>query len=133
MLVADGRALATWPVGPQDAERCREEGAIGPCRIAITAGHCQLEFAQIMLERDVYYSSLGGVGCHGCLGNPITLGPQEHYVLGDHSVRANDSRLWQTVDDSLGGRFQAGTVPSELMIGAARCIYWPPARWRAMR
>ncbi len=26
-----------------------------------------------------------------------------------------------------------GTVPTELMIGVVRCIYWPPARWHEMR
>lgn len=135
MLIADGEPLATLAVGPQDAASCREirEDASKPCRIAITAGHCDLELTQIVLERDVYYRSFDGLECHGCIGKPITLGPQEHFVLGDHSIRANDSRLWQDIDAGLQGRFQVGTVPGELMIGVARCIYWPPDRWHALR
>jgi hypothetical protein len=135
MLVADNRMIAALSIGPQDAEssRAAEDGATEPCRIALTAGHCRLELARIVLERDVFYRNLNGITCSGCTGKPITLKAEEHYVLGDHSGWANDSRLWQTVDNSLGDRFQAGTVPAELMIGVVRSIYWPPARCRTLR
>jgi hypothetical protein len=134
-LAADGQVCTTLAVGPQDAESWRavKEDSTEPCRISITAGHCGLELARIILQRDVYYRSGDGYDCNGCIGHPITLMAEEHFVPGDHSGWANDSRFWQSFDDSLHSRFQVGTVPSELMIGVARCIYWPPARWRAMQ
>lgn len=134
-LVADGLLMTSLTIGPQDAATCRkgDENKTQPCRIAIMAEHCDVALSQIVLERDVYYRNFEGLECHGCTGRPMLLGPQEHFVLGDHSVRANDSRLWQELDPSLEGRFQVGTVPSELMIGVTRCIYWPPARWHAMQ
>jgi hypothetical protein len=137
IFFADGREVARLVIGPQDIESAREalKDEIEPCQIAIMADHCDLEFSRILLERDVYYRSdiTGFPGCNGCTGRPIVLRAHEHYVLGDHSPRANDSRLWQGTDDRLGNRYQAGTVPTELMIGTARCIYWPPRRWREFR
>jgi signal peptidase I len=133
ILFADGGEVTQLVIGPQDIEGAREalNGASEPCQIAITADHCDVELSRILLERDVHYRS--GTDRTGCTGHAIVLGAHEHYVLGDHSSRANDSRLWQGADERLGNRYQAGTVPTELMIGTARCIYWPPRRWREFR
>jgi signal peptidase I len=137
IFFADGSEMARLVIGPQSIESAREalKQATDPCQIAVIADHCDLEFSRILLERDVYYRSgfSGSMDCNGCTGRPIVLGPREHYVLGDHSPRANDSRFWRTIDDRPGNRYQAGTVPTELMIGTARCIYWPPRRWREFR
>lgn len=43
---------------------------------------------------------------------PITLGPDEYYVLGDNRRASNDSRDW-------------GPVPLENIIGRAWATYWP--------
>jgi signal peptidase I len=137
MLLVDRREVATIVVGPQDAEACRKPDDPNgeSCRLGITADHVILQLSGIAVSRDVHYRSLEegifgpNIG-HGCLGRPITLNSNEHYVLGDHSARSNDSRFWGSVDKRLGSNWQIGTVPADQMIGIARCIYWPPKRWR---
>jgi len=138
MLAVDEHEEANISLGAQDAETCRllDVAAVDPCRIGIRAAHCELELSRIVVERDVYYSTLSAQGdswCAGCKDRPMTLRPQEHYVLGDHSRRSNDSRAWDSLDPSLEGRYQQGTVPSGLIIGPAKCIYWQPARWHTLQ
>jgi len=48
---------------------------------------------------------------------PITLGPEEYFLLGDNSPRSYDSRYW-------------GPVQREKIRGKAIRIYWPPSRIR---
>jgi signal peptidase I len=48
---------------------------------------------------------------------PLRLGPDEHFVLGDNTNSANDSRHW-------------GTVHRANLLGVADVIYWPLSRWR---
>jgi len=48
---------------------------------------------------------------------PLTLGPDEYFVLGDNPHKSADSRVW-------------GPVKRELIIGVVDVIYWPPSRWR---
>jgi signal peptidase I len=52
--------------------------------------------------------------------NPMRLGPDQLFVLGDCSERANDSRFW-------------GAVPTENVEGVVGATYWPVSRWRLFR
>jgi signal peptidase I len=52
--------------------------------------------------------------------NPMRLGSDELFVLGDFSERASDSRFW-------------GAVPTENVEGVVGAIYWPVSRWRVFR
>jgi signal peptidase I len=67
-------------------------------------------------------------GPTGCEGDPITLGPDEFYVLGDNSPVSLDSRYFQT---ALQGH-QRGTLSRASIIGVATWIYWPPSHWRRL-
>ncbi len=43
---------------------------------------------------------------------PLSLGPEEYYVLGDNRRNSRDSRSW-------------GAVPEDLILGKVWLIYWP--------
>jgi signal peptidase I len=47
---------------------------------------------------------------------PVTLGPDELYVLGDNRPNSSDSHAW-------------GTLPLDLVIGKVILSYWPPKTW----
>jgi signal peptidase I len=60
---------------------------------------------------------------------PVQLGPDEYYVLGDFVQLSSDSRLWK--------RGAPGhppyAVPESHLIGVVINIYWPINRWRSFR
>jgi signal peptidase I len=47
---------------------------------------------------------------------PVTVGPDEYFVLGDNRPESSDSHSW-------------GMLPAKDMIGKAWVSYWPPQEW----
>jgi signal peptidase I len=78
---------------------------------------------------DTYYSPLLDAeplsAANGCWGRPITLGPDEYFLLGDNSPNSFDSRAWQSLENH-----QLGAAPRDLICGKIVAIVWPPQRWR---
>jgi signal peptidase I len=75
------------------------------------------------------YESTTHVGPrNGCQGNPITLGADEYFLLGDNSPISGDSRYWTA---GVPGH-QPGTVGRADIVGRGTYIYWPPSRWRRL-
>ena len=64
---------------------------------------------------------------NGTAARPVTLGPDELFVVGDNPV-STDSRYW---DKGAPGH-QPAAVPVGNVIGAATYVYWPPSRWRRL-
>lgn len=110
-------------------------------RVAIAAQGIDAQFWHTTLHRDIYYEKVhitenaadnpfeGELG-HGVAGNPIHLGSDAYYVLGDNSPKSKDSRLWWEIGPHLAecdrrGDYQAGTVPRDQMVGKALFVYWP--------
>lgn len=62
---------------------------------------------------------------NGCWGRPITLGPDEYFLLGDNSAISDDGRFWPATGDH-----QAGATPGDQLRGRIVAIIWPPNRWR---
>jgi signal peptidase I len=53
------------------------------------------------------------VGCNW--PKPITIPPNDYFMMGDNRGKSDDSRLW-------------GPVPRDWLIGEAFLTYWPPDR-----
>ncbi len=64
----------------------------------------------------------------GVAGSPITLGPDEFFVLGDNSIGSEDSRHTPAVPG-----YQPGAVPRSYLVGVVRLVYWPWPRVRTFR
>jgi signal peptidase I len=90
------------------------------------AGPYVSTIAPVRDARDIHRSD--GKPGNGIEGNPITLGPDEYYVLGDNSPISGDSRYWL---HSIDGH-QPGTLPRSHIKGVATWIYWPISRWRRL-
>ena len=80
--------------------------------------------------RDLHYTQVNPIGSRGAgtatVGNPLTLGKDEFFAMGDNSRRSSDGRLWGSVYpalDDLGLR--AGIVPRRYLLGKAFFVYWP--------
>ena len=97
---------------------------------ALAGSDGKFELENIKLFRDTHYTlTPGGFGSPGLAteGQPITLGEQEYFVLGDNSAASSDSRFWsgKGYDRSRHQIYTTGTVPEEYMIGKAFFVYWP--------
>jgi signal peptidase I len=90
----------------------------------------ELEVWHIAVYRDTYYlSKLPGRGSYkglGTKGNPIKLGDDEFFVLGDNSPASADSRFWEKAGIGNKGRqYRQGVVPRDYLIGKAFVVFWP--------
>ena len=98
-------------------------------KVEIVAGKVQINDAAVNPPAAVpVYQGKVRFGNNGCEGHPITLGPDEYYMLGDNTAVAYDSRWWDT---AVPGH-QPGAVPAGDVIGVATTVYWPPQHWRTL-
>ena len=115
-----------------------QAGAPQTPTVQIAAEHVQATFRHILIERDVYYTSdvrRGAESAYAVMGNPIVLGPQDYFMLGDNSPNSLDARFaFAQGHNPVGphlqqaevqGRFQRGTVPANQLLGRAFFVYWP--------
>ena len=88
-------------------------------------GACSL--AHLKIFRDLYYTqSSPGYPTTANANQPLTLGPDEFFAMGDNSRRSADGRMWKDVNpplDDLGTR--RGIVPRRYLLGKAFFVYWP--------
>jgi signal peptidase I len=61
-------------------------------------------------------------------GGPVTLGPDEYFILGDNSSQSLDSRYWEATETR-----QAGALARDRIVGVVRLIYSPFDRVRVFR
>jgi signal peptidase I len=57
---------------------------------ALGAQGIDVVFRDVKLYRDIYYRSSG----HNAVEEPLLLGPDEYFMLGDNSANSDDSRSW---------------------------------------
>lgn len=109
-------------------------------RLSITAQDANLSLEHLLIERDEYYTYVSLDDLQqpgfGVQGNPIKLGPDDYFVLGDNSPASLDSRFSfaQQAEYRVGPHLRAafkkdqyhlGTVPADQLIGPAFLVYWP--------
>ncbi|MBN2842949.1 MAG: signal peptidase I [Sedimentisphaerales bacterium] len=98
--------------------------------LALAGRGSAFELENIRVFRDTHYtiapegSITAGLGSEG---NPITLGPDEFFVMGDNSASSYDSRFWDSKGYNTKREFEytMGTVPRDYLIGKAFFVYWP--------
>lgn len=132
MLVTKRQIPRRWdlvvfhpPPYPQQVFVQRVAGLPGE-KVEIVNGQVRInDLPVIPPDRRQTYLERVGLGDNGCRGNPIVLGPDEYFLLGDNTTAALDSRWWTV---SAPGH-QPGAVPAAAIEGVVRFVYWPPARW----
>ena len=80
-------------------------------RLSIRNGHPVVN--GVMAEEDFINPCRNGGTCN--LPKPITIPPNEYFMMGDNRGSSDDSRFW-------------GPVPRDWIIGQAFLTYWPPDR-----
>ena len=93
-------------------------------------GSGKLTLSHVAVFRDIHYTAAefasGPKPARATEGNPITLGKDEFFVLGDNSPNSQDGRLWDEPGIGNNGRFyRKGIVPRDYLIGKALFVYWP--------
>jgi signal peptidase I len=85
------------------------------------------QLGHLKVFRDLYYTpSQPGTPRTANAGEPLTLGPDEFFAMGDNSFMSLDGRMWDRVYpalDDLGTR--EGIVPRRYLLGKAFFVYWP--------
>ncbi len=111
------RALAVGYAAnaPLEAESDRSYRHLRP-RAAFGAVDLALRIDRVRLLRDLHWGERGTIG----VTEPLRLGPDEIFVLGDNASHSLDSR-------------EHGPVPLSAVIGLPEAVVWPPAGWRRLR
>ena len=113
LLAFDGDVAAVYPYNPSASEPRPTSRPL-----AIGAGGLDLEIGDIQVYRDVYYTHpIGFMGRWG-LDEPVRLGSDEYFVLGDNSLVSEDSRTWT----------HGPAVPEKLLFGRPFLVHFPAQR-----
>ena len=85
-------------------------------RVVLWASGQAAQIRSLRILRDVAYTERGEHGVR----RPLTLGPDELYVLGDNSAESVDSR-------------ELGPVRRQDVLGLPLLVVWPPSAWRRLQ
>ena len=93
-------------------------------------GSGKLTLSHIAIFRDIHYTTarFGNSNSHGrATDNPLILGKDEFFVLGDNSPNSEDGRWWSSEGVANPGlpSYRTGIVPRDYLVGKALYVYWP--------
>ena len=86
VLELDGTVLLSWNDAHAPRAWCRR----AEVRLRSTAG--ETAWAALALDRDILYLPLADASAHDPAQGPVTLGPDEVFLLGDNAATSSDSR-----------------------------------------
>ena len=107
--------------GPRKTDIEPQVGIFGSGRIVLS---------HVAIFRDIHYTSTkygeGSDRGRATEGNPLVLGEDEFFVLGDNSPNSEDGRWWSSPGKGNNGKtYRAGIVPRDYLVGKAVFVYWP--------
>jgi signal peptidase I len=97
----------------------------GAAEIMAANQHCSI--SHVSLRRDgFYYNDRAGVR-RATPTNPMHLGTDEYFCMGDNSLLSYDGRCWNGGVDLPAEQLHAedGVVPGRFLLGKAFYVYWP--------
>jgi signal peptidase I len=106
-----------------------QKGKPGEAGIEAVNQTCSIQ--HVGLWRDVYYTNRNVFNNEpfkfASPAYPITLGPNEYFVMGDNSAVSKDARYWDRPIElpHEGLDVEAARVPAQFMLGQAVFVYWP--------
>jgi signal peptidase I len=124
-----GKEKLTYDLGTGRQDAGQITGNIQP-RVKIL-GSGKLTLSHVAVFRDIHYTQAGylenGVSGRATENNPLMLGKDDFFVLGDNSPNSEDGRWWR--DPGVPNRgvkpYRAGIVPRDYLVGKALFVYWP--------
>ena len=113
LLAFDGHPAVVYPYQPSDPPPRPTSRPL-----AIGTRGLGIEIRDLRVYRDVYYTHPVGLTARWGLDEPVSLGREEYFVLGDNSLISEDSRTWP------GGP----AVPARLVVGKPFLVHFPARR-----
>ena len=149
----NGKPVLRWDYTMSLAELKRRTAPDRVPNISVQIRGGPATIHSIELDRDLYYSAFAATNggriqpARGGLQRrpnkpaagkePVNLGPNQYFCIGDNGPRSHDGRYWSSVNpwitDRLfdGEKDRQGIVPRDLMMGRAFFVYFPaPYRMR---
>jgi len=100
LLALDGRTVVAWPY-----RRLGFRPSPSPFSVGVQG--LEAKIRDLRVFRDVYYTRPIHAGMNPTVGEPVRLGEDEYFVLGDNSPISDDSRTWP----------DRGAVIAKLLLG----------------
>jgi signal peptidase I len=113
LLAFDGHPAMVWPY-----QRADPEPSPTSRPLAIGSRGPGVQLRDLRVYRDVYYTHPVGVKGRWGLEQPVRLGADEYFVLGDNSPVSEDSRTWP----------DGPAVPTSLLVGKPLLVHFPARR-----
>jgi len=121
-----GSQMLTYDLGRAPDGAGTRRADIAPQAKIFASAQTDLTLSHIAIFRDIHYTKTDTPNL-ASEGNPIVLGKDEFFVLGDNSPNSEDSRLWSQEGIGIDGRrvYRKGIVPRDYLVGKAMFVYWP--------
>lgn len=134
----DGERVLRWRIDlPLERLLDRAKPETLP-RVSIEVSGAPVTLHQVEFDRDLFYSgrnprhdvAKGALWRNDPVEEPLVIGSDEFFCLGDNSPWSHDGRYWNEINPWVqelvfGGRPRYGLVPRDLMMGRAFFVYFP--------